>query len=505
MPSRLKAPHQLAPIHVGSAGARPRRPMLRHRRQDGAFAIMFAALLIVLVAFCALAIDVGPLYNRKADLNAMADAVALAAARELNGTAAGISAAKTSARAAAERMTYKHGIAFEWDDAALSFSATAARSGTWTPASGTVPFPEKLYYAKVDTTLLDSAAGEVHPFFMSMLWSSLGTIRISESAVAGRTTVNVTPIAICAMSSVAADQRVNAGLATNELVQYGFRRGVPYDLMQLNPETTTPARYLVNPVIAPGGDDAVFDTAVIGQFVCTGTMWVPSLTGGAMHVYPLPTSSPLAGLSAQLNSRFDDYSAKKCSPNGAPPDYNVKPYPYDTDKAVAWMKPTMGLAAAAVTTTRNKRETIADLPAPPAGTGAGDYGPLWAYAKAAKYAASEPSSGYATFDIADWKYLYKSGPVNPAYPTDSPTPYTALKGSNYYAPALTHTEIATDNRRVLNIPLLSCPITATANEATVVAVARFFMTVPASADKLIAEFAGVVPAESLSGLVELYP
>jgi hypothetical protein len=211
-------------------------------------------------------------------------------------------------------------------------------------------------------------------------------------------------------------------------------------------------------------------------------------------------------LSAQLNSRFDDYTQGKCSPNGAPPDYNVKPYPYNTDKAVAWMKPTVGLAAAAITTTRNKLETIADLPDPPGGTQPGDYGPLWAYAKAAKYAASEPATGYATFDTTNWKDLYKSGPVNPAYPTNSPTPYLAVSGSNYAGPASAHVEISTDSRRVLNIPLLSCPVPAGNNvQASVLGVGRFFMTVPATSDSLIAEFAGVVSVQSLNGQVELYP
>lgn len=492
MESRPKAPAQIFTA-------------LNRRRQGGAFAIMFAFLLMFIIGICALATDVGAMYNRKVDLNAMADAVALAAARDLNGTAAGILAAKKTAKDTAERMTYQNGSAFVWDDAALSFGSSPSRSGTWTPASGPVAAPEALFYVKVDTAMLDSAAGAVHPLLMPILSARFATLQVNHSAVAGRTTVNVTPIAVCAMSSAPTAERVT-GLAANELVQYGFRRGVSYDLMQLNPDGTTPARYLVNPVIAPDVASTSFDTSVVDQFICTGTMWVPRLTGGKIRVSPLPTASPLASLSQQLNSRFDDYTGGLCNANGAPPDYNIKQYTYDVDKAVPWMDPTKGLAAAATTTTRNKLETIADLPAPPAGTQPGDYGPLWAYAKAAKYAATEPASGYAKFDTANIKDLYKSGPTAPGYPTDSPTPYLALKGSNYAAPAAGHTEIATDNRRVLNIPLLSCPVDAGTNvEANVLGVGRFFMTVKAKDDKLIGEFAGVVPPESLTGLVELYP
>jgi hypothetical protein len=486
------------------AAARAFTP-LRYRRQAGAFAIMFAFLIMFIIGICALATDVGAMYNRKVDLNAMADAVALAAARDLNGTAAGIAAARKSAKDAAERLTYQNGSAFVWDDAALSFGSAPARSGPWISAAGPVAAPESLFYAKVDTALLDAATGTVHPLLMPILSTHFSSLQVNHSAVAGRTTVNVTPIAVCAMSPNAVSERVT-GLASNELVQYGFRRGVSYDLMQLNPDGVTPARFLVNPVIAPGVGSAAFNTDVIGQFLCAGTMWVPRLTGGSLRVSPLPTASPLASLSQLLNSRFDDYTGGFCSENGAPPDYNIKQYTYDIDKAVPWMLPTKGLAAAATTTARNRLETIADLPAAPGGIQPGDYGPLWAYAKAVKYAATEPASGYVKFDTANIKDLYKSGPTAPAYPTDSPTPYLAVTGNNYSPPAVAHTEIATDSRRVLNIPLLACPVLAGSNvEASVLGVGKFFMTVKAKDDKLIGEFGGLVAPESLTGLVELYP
>jgi Flp pilus assembly protein TadG len=475
-------------------------------KEDGAFAIMFVAVLIVLIGFVGMAIDVGPMYNRKVELNNMAEAVALAAARELDGSAAGIGNARNAAQTAAQRMSYQGNIAFQWNDAALSFSNSPARSGTWSSVASAQGNPQGLFYVKVDTSGLDAAAGEVHPVFMPILSSALGTVAVGDSVVAGRTSINVTPIAVCAMSPDAVSERTVTGLASTELVQYGFRRGVSYDLMQLNPSGQTPARYLVNPVVAPGVFSSVFDTSLIGQFVCTGSMWVPSLAGGSMRVSPLPASSPLSALATQLNSRFDDYSGGLCSPNGAPPDYNVKQYAYDKVNGAAWMNPGTGRAAALATTSRNKLETIADLPDPPAGTAAGDYGPLWANAKAAKYAATEPAGGYATFATSDWAKLYKSGPSAVSYPSGSLTPYQASNGINYVKPNPSRLEISTDQRRILNIPLLSCPVPAGANvQASVLGIGKFFMTVPATSDKLIAEFAGLAPSKSLTGNVELYP
>jgi hypothetical protein len=58
---------------------------------------------------------------------------------------------------------------------------------------------------------------------------------------------------------------------------------------------------------------------------------------------------------------------------------------------------------------------------------------------------------------------------------------------------------------VLNIPLLRCPVASGAiSTATVVGVAKFFMTVPASASALYAEFAGMNTETALGGNARLY-
>jgi hypothetical protein len=59
---------------------------------------------------------------------------------------------------------------------------------------------------------------------------------------------------------------------------------------------------------------------------------------------------------------------------------------------------------------------------------------------------------------------------------------------------------------VLNIPLLRCPVPAGSPvTAEVLAIGKFFMTVPASDHELFAEFAGLAQPSSLIGQVELYP
>lgn len=481
-------------------------------RQDGAFAVMFVPLLVVMVGFWGLAIDIGQIYNRKVDLYGVAKAAALAAARELNGTPAGLVAARNAASAAVANLRYKNyggGIPIPWRDEALRFSTTSSRAGEWIPstaaANGLAP---ELLFARVDTADLDPSIGEVRTFLINIFASRLATVQITDSAIAGRTSVKAFPIGICAMSPDAAAARP----ATSELVQYGFRRGISYDLMKLNPNSTTPVRFAIDPVSEPGTNSQSFSIAALKPFVCNGSMWVTRITGGTIRVSELPDASPLASLRAALNTRFDTYANSSCSPSGAAPDINIKSYTYDQEGVVKWMSPNKGTAAVATTTTRGKSEPVIDLPTAPASPG--DYGPLWAHAKAVRAPSPvdspEPAGGYATFSHTDWPTLYPSGPTSSNYPTSPPVPYRAsTTASGYYqAPSIANKPMAVPYRRVLNIPLLSCTPTApsgSSTAATVVAIGKFFMTVPATDDSLIAEFAGLLPPQFLQGHVELFP
>ena len=81
------------------------------------------------------------------------------------------------------------------------------------------------------------------------------------------------------------------------------------------------------------------------------------------------------------------------------------------------------------------------------------------------------------------------------------TPYAQASGPNFKAP--TGPQKGVRNRRVLNVALLSCPVSG--SRASVLGVGRFFMTVPADSTHLYAEFAGLVPEQSLNIQMKLYP
>lgn len=102
------------------------------RSQHGTIAVMFAVLLIVILGFCRLALDLSRLYNRKVEMQNMTDAVALAAARKLDGTPAGIAAAVTAAQQMAATFRYQYNqLPVNWSDAALTFGTSSSRAGSW--------------------------------------------------------------------------------------------------------------------------------------------------------------------------------------------------------------------------------------------------------------------------------------------------------------------------------------------------------------------------------------
>jgi Flp pilus assembly protein TadG len=474
-------------IRQTPALVRRRNRLRRKGSEDGAIAIMTSFVLIVMLGMLAMALDLSRSYNRKTELQSLADAVALAAAATLDGTPAGVDRAIAAAVQTSGYNYSYNTTPISWSGAALTFGTDAnGGSGGWVDGATAKANASKILFARVDTSALDPVHADVDNYFMPVLSPALATTNVTASAVAGRDSLNVLPLAICANSNTNA-----ASLPSGELVEFGFRRGVSYNLMNLNPGGSTPENFLVNPIAPPGtvGTTMMNRMDVVAPFVCTGRLAIPTLGGGDITV---ERGFPISSLYVHLNSRFGTVTS--CQSSTAPADPNVRTY--DLTNA-SWMKyKPDGLSANALT---NPLLTVAEQP-----TGATQtaYGPLWSYAKAAKYSSYvtnggvEPTNGYSTYSTTDWSTLYNPGkPVAQSYP--GTTPYQANGGGATYKPSR--------NTRVLNIPLLRCPVPAgTSSTATVVGIAKFFMTVPASASALYAEFAGMNTEAALGGNARLY-
>lgn len=490
--------------HRCSQAAYPKERLFhpeRRSREEGAISIMSVGALFVICGLLGLSLDLSRVYNRRVELQNIADVAALAAAHELNGTATGITNAVTKAGDAVRRAKYDYWIRADWSSAAIKFSSSL--DGEWLDAGAAAGKPNGLKYVRVETSGLDPAMGTVDTVFLAVVGGS-GSVAVNARATAGPGSLSVVPFGICAMSPIAADARTNPGSATPpasspnvELVEYGFRRGVGYDLMQLNPGGTSAKNYVISPI------NGALDDATVGAFICTGKMAIREIVGKSVNV---AEPFPIASLFNRFNSRFDAFPAGACSPNSAPPDANIKAYDQTVAASIPWMSPTPGTQSAKGTTTGGKLWTRADpLPAP-ADNDDKSYGVLWSYAKAVPFASytagqPEPANGYTPFSTAAWSTLYDPGrPAASPYPAS--TPYAATSGSNFQAPSGAH-KPGVRGRRVLNVPLLECPVSG--GTATVLAVGRFFMTVPATPTSIYAEFAGTAQPGALGTDVELYP
>jgi Flp pilus assembly protein TadG len=489
----------------------PRHPF-RARRESGAIGIMAAFFLLIILGFYALALDLPRVYNRKAEMQTLADMAAVAAAKKVDGTAAGITEALEAARSVVEAPAngakYGYVNTTVWSNAAITFSTSQDGGAGWKTDGQALASPGGLMYVKVDTSALNVDYGKVDLLFAPILSAALSETNVSHVTIAGKSRLYVTPLAVCAMSASAHEKRVNpAGTQYDELVEYGFRRGVSYDLMQLNPDAKLPVNYQVDPVALAGTGSTAnnFTLSTYEPYICSGTMGVPKVTGQTVIV---SSPFPIGTYYSQLNSRFDPYSGN-CNVHTAPPDTNVKQY---QAASVSWMTKKSAVQSAKPYTppipNDNKLQTVADL-GPPNHPAASDYGTLWAFSRAIPWSSyeaqgiPEPRTGYTPFDATDtvWQKLYGSDSDIGTYP--GTTPYLTASGSSYVqAPTTTARKPGLKYRRVLNIPLLSCPVSG--STASVLAVAKFFMTIPADATSLHAEFGGILSEEQRGNPVEIY-
>jgi hypothetical protein len=462
---------------------------------------MFGLLFIPIIGICALALDIAMVYNRQAEMHGLAKAVAISAAKRLNGTPSGIGNAAADAAQVAGLAFYKnHNASIPWSAAALKFGTAPDPGGLWVDAGSAASMASKIFYVRVDTSALDGV-GAVQTILASILSPTFATLTTASSAIAGRTDIAVFPLALCAMGAPAAARTSPGGNV--ELVEYGFRRGVSYDLMNLDPNASTPLSFVINPLAAAGstGASSGLAAATVAPYACTGTLGIPAVTGGTISI---GKPFPLDSLYAQLNSRFDQYAGSTCTANAAPPDANIRAYTYtDMVSPLAWMNTQPDGQSAAASVSASRLETIADI-AVASGT-AVKYGPLWSYARAVAYSSYtaspvEPVNGYATMPTSAWTNLYGGQTAKSTYPAS--TPYKAGSGVNFLKPSAAQ-GAGTRNRRVLNVALLDCAATPSTS-ANVLAVGKFFMTVPATSTVLAAEFAGTIPIDRIPGNTGLF-
>ncbi|NHZ44747.1 pilus assembly protein TadG-related protein [Massilia aquatica] len=489
----------------------------RRQRQRGSYAIVFALMLMPLMLIGGMAIDLSMAFMRRADLQGAADAAALAAARALDGSAAGITNAELQAGAIINASFFGF-TRMRWASAALSFSERPDAGGPWFSVgdAGSEANRTRMRYARIDTSGLDGLSGSVRTVFAAAIDPLYATLKVSTRAVAGRSTVQVTPLAICALDNQRHQARVNgtAPSQLTELIEHGFRRGVNYNLLNLNPGGADPLHFQVNPIDFPPATESASHRGLeaLRPMVCSGTLARPFLPENAT-LYVRRDFPP--SLADELNSRFGTIagSASTCDSTAAPADTNVKEYTVpafwtDLPATIPARTALRGSARPYEDAVKNRLVTIADMDKAVDPSKAEDYGPLWAFAKPLQFPGPGANTPGVTFLKADWPTLYpvKTGQVKAASiaPGDSAAmPYDASSSTFRTAP-MPGSYPRLKGRRILNIALLSCPVTG--STATVLAVGRFLMTSRAtiSPPAVYAEFGGLAEPATLASSTVLF-
>lgn len=445
-------------------------------RQQGAIVIVMSLFLVVVMGVLALVVDLGHLYATKTALQNAADAAALAGARDLNGTAAGVASAVSQAIAVAQQNHY------DFHDPV----ATAAADGGLSIQVGSTP--EDM----VDADLVDTDAEAANKKFIRVhngdrdidAWFA-GIWGISQThtyavAVAGQAESDLALVALCQLPGDANSSRDD---------ELGYERGVSYSVADANP-LAPGTMYWID--AGSGPDECSGNTNASLPFACVGK--IPFTVHVGQNLY---TNTGISDPQLEaLDSRFDVFNSKnKCDPQTAPPDRNIQEYRYAaTGPGVpkSWMEsdPTRQ-------TLRFAQLGGKDQPIPLASRVWADYGVLWSFAR---------PLGATT---ADWptgagKSLY--GGAATGYP--EPSPYAQTSGSFFAAPRPANLPGKT-NRRVLNVAILDCSGASggSCRPLKVMGYGRFLMQRKANVpgDKgIFLEFGGLLPGSFPAGEVRLF-
>lgn len=498
----------------------------RHDREQGAIAIVLGLTLVILFAMGGLVLDLGHLYIAKAELQNGADSAALGGAVELDQSADGLGRARDMAIKVAGKNRYDFSTALTINSSNISFGP--GPDGPWQSASGitNTTNAQGLTFIRVDTG---------NKTFATYLMGIAGIASTSTSgvAVAGRFVNDVTPIGVCAVDPAhKTAQYTYAASGLTELVEFGFRRGVTYNLFGLNPLGGSSDPYLINPVDAPpGACNASHSSAnSTAPFMCTGSSAVISSGSGKVYTN---TGLSATKIATALNSRFDVYGgASVCDPVTAPPDVNIKEYPCKgsspcvasaaNSPPTGWMEPgASNLPSQQSVSLLNKKpnyklpaDSNVPVPAatPPLAQFAG-YGVLWSYGPAYQSNGATPAKAGAAYTVSNANanaMMYNTASVSyfdtASYPTSAgagfpagtpPSPYNQGSGPTFQAPAASHP--GQRNRRILNVVLVDCrtaPVgPASCGAMDAVGIGKFFMTTKADfsgSARLDVEFTGLI-------------
>jgi len=400
-----------------------KRIALARSSQRGAVAIMLGLSVLAMFGFLALVVDLGRTYVVRTELQNAADAAALAGAVQLNQTAAGVCCGANSAATRAIAMAAQNNYKFS---SPVVITIADLRVGSCPEDSCMVPA------SSVTTNTLAAGktflrvnipSGALTAFFAQIPTTAAGTGTPSTStfgrAVAGHFVTQVMPIGVCAIDLIQGGRRPVAGGLPDELTEFGFRRGIAYNIPQLNPLGGSSGLPLwINPLNAPPAlcIAANSSASTMKPFVCTGTSTVVTSVPGLVYAN---TGGSYGPMEKSLNSRFDDFTGgNACDPASAPPDINIRPYdiaipntsppiPPPPPPMKAWSPRNWMQPGGNTLPERQSIEINTAIGKPYDPPTMQQYGALWSYSRAVQAVGASPNATAGTaFGLADWSNLY---------------------------------------------------------------------------------------------------
>lgn len=439
-------------------------------RERGAVLLLVTFSLIAFFGFAALTLDIGRMYIVKSQLQNAADAAALRAARALNGTVAALATAENEGvEAALRNRNLLATTALAGTDVTLEF-ATEPFPGNWATADAACQNDAtECFFARAITRKSGIAS-----FLAGVL--GIDANAAAASAVAGRLTVDISPLAICPLER-------NDCPPTNPTGTCGYKRGATYSIGDVNKWLAfkgigSGVYYFVDPVATQAGTCVTTNTDDFRPYVCVGK--ITAAVAAASTVY---TNSGNTGGAVweSLDSRFDQYAPQgQCNPATAPPDRNVMQFtcargtgkcdgnPRSPRKEIDWTTP--GATDDPATTgpgyMQGSPEPNPSAPLPPCMSG--PPGSITECKKPIVWSATRPDAAGAAITGVS---------ANGQYPATG-TPYSQTSGPYFAAPSNPlDPDPLRQNRRMLNLIIVDCS-TAGGNCRPVnkLAIGQFFMT-----------------------------
>lgn len=450
-------------------------------------AIMVGLTLFILVGMLALVIDLGHLYLAKTGLQNGADAAALAGAKELNGTAAGIAAAKTKAIEVARQNSYSFGLPVGTDDedGGLVLEVGSCHRDECMSAIDSINsdiLAADKVFLKVDTQQRNLATWFAGLFGVDQT----GTFGM---AVAGRVVPDISPIGICKLPDDASNPN---------RTELGFERGVTYDVADANP-IGPGTLFWIDPAATLAGtcEGSVPDSL---PYVCSGKINFTPVVGGYVYTNTGVSTPQLDA----LDTRFGVYSKPAgCDAATAPADSNVIEYKFDGTgiQLPTWMhgdavpdRQSLKFFPDPKDSRSTADANAKPYPVPWALRTFKDYGLLWSHFR--PEIAVDDNADLAISER--WRTMYKA----PPYPAN--TPLNAVSGYPSVSPYIRD---GGNGRRIVNMVILDCTtLGGVCRPAEVLGVGQFFMQrkVDATKKHLYMEFGGLLDEPFASAEIKLF-